>query len=181
MRVFCAIEIPQHVRARVLQHINKLRKEFPDAKASWNREANIHLTLKFLGEIPESSVTNLSSAAARAAAGLQPFKLQIERTGVFPNQRNPRVLWIGINDLTGRLDELYRRLEDEGAMEGFEREGRKFHPHLTIARLRQPQGAKALVMSHSQVDRSILSSRHIRCKNYPQITQISSIRGFESA
>ena len=152
MRVFCAIEIPEQVRARVLQHIDRLRACVPDAKASWSREANIHLTLKFLGEIPDSAVIKLSNSASRAVSGLTPFALQLKQTGVFPNQRQPRVMWLGISDPSGKLHELNRRLEDEAAKEGFARDGRPFHPHLTVARLRQPQDARTLATAHQQLD-----------------------------
>ena len=150
-RMFCAVHVPRPARELVLRHIESLRRALPEAKASWARDANIHLTLKFLGDIPQSSVTNLSNAAARAAATVTPFSIQIERTGVFPNRRQPRVLWIGITDASGGLARLYKRLEDEAAKEGFKREGRPFHPHLTVARLRHRAKAQALAAAHQQL------------------------------
>lgn len=150
-RIFCAVEVPPVVRQRVLQHIESIRKAVPDAKASWSRDANIHLTLKFLGDITPAAVTKLSSAAARAVAGLAPFPIQFKDTGVFPNQRQPRVLWIGVTEASNKLTELHARLEAEAAKEGFEREGRRFHPHLTAARLRQPVNARALAEAHQRL------------------------------
>lgn len=149
-RCFCAIEIPVTARELVLDHINRLRAAVPDAKASWSRDANIHLTLKFLGDIPQTSLSKLSDAATRAVAGLASFAIRIENTGVFPNQRQPRVMWIGIND-SEQLKTLHVRLEDEAAKERFEREGRRFHPHLTIARLRPAEKARALAQAHQQM------------------------------
>ncbi len=151
-RVFCAIELPPSVRATILEYIAKLKLTVPEARASWARETNLHLTLKFLGEIKHSSVASLSKAAARATADVAPFTLQLEHTGVFPNQRQPRVLWIGVNDPSGELNRLYRQLEEQTAKEGFEREGRAFHPHLTVARLRQPKDARKLATAHQQLD-----------------------------
>jgi 2'-5' RNA ligase len=148
-RVFCAIEIPEPVRQNVLQHIASLKEAVPDAKASWGRDANLHLTLKFLGEIPQSSVADISTAASRAVAGLEPFSIRLEQTGVFPKQGQPRVLWIGLND-SGKLGELHARLEDESANVGFAKDSRPFHPHLTVARLRQPRHARTLAATHRE-------------------------------
>jgi 2'-5' RNA ligase len=129
-----------------------LREAVPDAKASWGRDANLHLTLKFLGEIPQTSVSNFSGAASRALAGLAAFSIRLEQTGVFPKHGPPRVLWIGVNDVAGNLGELHARLENEAAKEGFEKDDRPFHPHLTIARLRQPRHARMLAAAHNQMD-----------------------------
>lgn len=151
-RVFCAIELSDGVRRRVIQHIARLKEAVPEALASWSRDANLHLTIKFLGEIPPISVQNLSAAASRAVEGLAPFRIRLEQTGVFPRHGPPRVLWIGINDLEGTLGELHARLEDECEKEGFQREQRPFHPHLTLARLRKPQHARTLASAHEGVE-----------------------------
>jgi 2'-5' RNA ligase len=151
-RVFCAIELPEAVQQRVTRHIVRLKEAAPDAKASWSRADNIHLTLKFLGDIPQASVRNLSEAASRAVAGVAPFKIRLEQTGVFPPHGSPRVLWIGVNDCEGKLGELHNHLEAECEKAGFLRESRTFHPHLTIARLRQPQHARTLTAPHKAMD-----------------------------
>ena len=151
MRVFCAIEIPDAVRQQVLRYIGRVREAVPDARASWSRDANLHLTLKFLGEISQASVPHLSEAASRATAGMQPFSIRLEQTGVFPSARQPRVLWLGIKDSSAKLAELHARLEEECASAGFLKEVRPFHPHLTIARLRQPAAARALAAAHLQM------------------------------
>ena len=151
-RVFCAIELPRPTRDLVLQHIACLKAAVSTARASWSRDANLHLTLKFLGEIPQTSVPDISHAASRAAASVQSFSIRLEQAGVFPSQRQPRVLWLGINDLSAKLAELRARLETESSRAGFAKEGRPFHPHLTIARLRQPAGAQALAGAHQQME-----------------------------
>ena len=151
-RVFCAIELPRDLRKRLTTHIKHLRDAVPQAHASWSQPDNIHLTLKFIGEIPQTRVENLLQAASRAVEDAAPFKIVIERTGVFPPHGPPRVLWIGINDSSGKLTELQGRLEDECAKEGFPKETRPFHPHLTIARLRKPQGARTLAATHKELD-----------------------------
>ncbi len=151
-RVFCAIELPQTARELVLKHIARLQEAVPDAKASWSRDSNLHLTLKFLGDIPRASVADVSAAASRALAGTSSFSIRLEHTGVFPKPAQARVLWIGLNDFSGKLGELQARLENEIANVGFEKDSRPFHPHLTIARTRQPQSARTLASTHLQLE-----------------------------
>lgn len=141
-RVFCAIELPPDVRARVLDHITKLRSASPTARVSWARDEGLHITLKFLGEMEPHKVRALSQAADHATQHVQPFSLVLENTGTFPTSGTPRVLWIGVSDRSGNLAKLQQSLEDECANEGFIREERTFHPHLTIARQRAPQGER---------------------------------------
>ncbi len=139
-------------RRPLLEHIARLKAVAPDAQASWSREANLHLTLKFLGEIKQTSVAELSNAASRAVADLSRFSIRLERTGVFPNHGAPRVLWIGINDLSGKLAELHAKLEHQAALAGFPKDSRRFQPHLTVARLRQPLHARTLAAAHERLE-----------------------------
>lgn len=150
-RVFCAIELPELVRDKISEHIICLRDAAPDSPASWSRAENVHLTLKFVGEIQVGRVDDLSQAAANTVAGLSPFDIEIGNTGAFPKHGTPRVLWIGVEDHTGRLAELQTKLEDECLRMGFEKEARAFSPHLTIARIRKPQGAPALTRAHKEM------------------------------
>jgi 2'-5' RNA ligase len=150
LRVFCAVELPAEVRAGAAAHAARVRERFSEVRASWPRAENLHLTLKFLGEIEEARVALLSAAAARAAEKSQAFELTIEGAGAFPPRGAPRVLWLGIRDDSGGLAQLQSRLEDECARSGFKREERPFQPHLTLARLRAPQGARALAQFHQE-------------------------------
>ncbi|HKO63084.1 MAG TPA: RNA 2',3'-cyclic phosphodiesterase [Pyrinomonadaceae bacterium] len=151
-RVFCAIEIPEEVQEKLGAHISELRRALPEMQASWIRPENIHLTLKFLGEIPQTRVQPLSEATRRAASSSNPFTIRLEQTGSFPPHGPARVLWIGIGDHEGRLAHLHSRLEGECEKEGFEKEARRFHPHLTVARLRKPHGARTLAEAHQQLE-----------------------------
>jgi 2'-5' RNA ligase len=151
-RVFCSIELPEAVLTHVLRHIARLKETVPQAKASWARDSNLHLTLKFFGEIEKTSVADFSKAISRAVTGLQPFPIRLQQTGAFPNHRQPRVLWIGVNDVSAKLVELHARLEEESARVGFAKEMRPFHPHLTIARLRETANARALATAHKSIE-----------------------------
>ena len=150
IRVFCAVELPAEIRAAVAAHAARLRREFPDARASWVRAEGLHITLKFIGEVEAARVAALSRAAAAAVGGFSPFRLSIEVSGTFPPRGAARVLWLGVKDESGQLARLQRRLEQECEAAGFPGEPRAFKPHLTVARLRTPKDAHALSEAHRQ-------------------------------
>jgi len=150
-RLFVAIELPAAARRRLIEHIDRLRSTMPEVRASWSREENLHLTLKFLGDIPATNVERLSVAASIATTRVEPFDIVVEGCGAFPPRGQPRVLWIGIRDLSGQLALLHQTLEDECAKAGFPREQRSFHPHLTIARIRKPHDSRYLATMHQEL------------------------------
>lgn len=150
-RVFVAIELPAPVRRKLIEHIDRLRTLVPDARASWVHEENLHLTLKFLGDVALTKVELVAQATQSAAKMVEPFELIVGGCGAFPPNGQPRVLWIGIEDPSGRLGLLRQTLEAEYEKAGFAREERPFHPHLTIARLRQPRGSRHLADLHKEL------------------------------
>jgi 2'-5' RNA ligase len=150
-RVFCAIDLPPDLKQKLADQVSRLRQAF-DVKASWTRADNVHLTIKFLGDVPVANSEKLSHAAARATQSLSPFRLTAEQCGVFPTHGPPRVLWIGITDPGGKLAQLHAQLEEECAIAGFPKEARPFHPHLTIARLRHSMNARSLGAAHRALD-----------------------------
>lgn len=151
LRVFCAVELPAEVRAAAAAHVARLRRDFPDARASWVRPEGLHVTLKFIGEVSAARVGDLSRAAAAAVEGSAPFGLSVEEAGTFPPRGAARVLWLGLRDDSGGLARLQQRLETECEAAGFPREPRAFKPHLTLARLRQPEGAYELSEAHRRL------------------------------
>jgi len=136
------------VRARLEKHVAQLRKEVPDAAASWSRVENIHLTLKFFGSVEVKRIEKISEAAERVVKQFSTFQIGVGGTGVFPRPSRPQVLWIGVSDPSGQLSVLQERFENECAAEGFAKEDRAYHPHLTIARTRKPEGARSLANAH---------------------------------
>ena len=151
-RVFCAFELPQVLRSRIEKHSQQVREAVPEAAASWSRPDNIHLTMKFFGNVDEARVPSISDALVRVVEELSTIKISVGGTGVFPRPSRPQVLWIGIDDISGALAEVQKRLEDECAREGFLKEDRAFRPHLTIARLRKPNNANRLAEAHLQAE-----------------------------
>jgi 2'-5' RNA ligase len=147
-RVFCAIELPEDVRSRLQEHIARLRKEFPDAAASWSRVENIHLTLKFFGNVEVNRIPKISVAATKAVKHFPKFEIDVGKTGVFPRPSRAQVLWIGVNDRSGKLSALHEKIDKECASEGFPKDERAYRPHLTIARIRKPENARQLADAH---------------------------------
>jgi 2'-5' RNA ligase len=143
-RTFAAIELPTPVRNHIHQHISQLRAAVPECRPSWSRVENIHLTLKFFGDVEQSSIRKISDAASRAVKDFTPFEILITGSGAFPKTTQPRVLWIGVDDPSQQLSKLQQRFEHECELEGFGKEERAFRPHLTIARIRKPEGARRL-------------------------------------
>lgn len=158
-RTFCAIELPPEVRSQLAKHAKQLRDAVPGVSASWSKPENVHLTLKFFGNVPTQNLAKISAAASRVGSEFSSFQIRIGGTGVFPRRSRPQVLWIGVEDSSGRLSDLQQRLEEEFAREGFAKEDRGYRPHLTIARLRRPEDARQLAEAHIQTKFSLIEVR----------------------
>ena len=139
IRTFVCIEVPETIRGRIASLQQELRGG--DAQVSWVKPSNIHLTIKFLGDVAASKIENIRLAVERAANPINKFEIEVGGAGCFPAPRNPRVLWVGLANLPESLKQLHVRIEDELAREGFEREAKRLSPHLTIGRVRAPKGA----------------------------------------
>ena len=139
IRTFICIEIPESIKQKIDSLQGELRKT--GAQVSWTKPASIHLTIKFLGDVAMGRIGDVSRAVERAATGRLPFEIEVEGAGCFPSPRSPRVLWVGLKTLPDPLEELHRAIEEELAREGFPKETKKFSPHLTIGRVRNPSNA----------------------------------------
>lgn len=147
-RIFIAVDIPPEVKRRVSEYIDDLRTDFSDLKVGWERAEKLHITLKFLGDVEPEKLCGLIEAIEKKAGILSKFTVKIERTGVFPNERKVRILWLGFGDEFGGLKKTYDLLESVCEKIGFHREKRAFLPHLTIARLRAPDKSADLAKKH---------------------------------
>jgi 2'-5' RNA ligase len=134
VRLFVAIGLPDAVRAGIASAIAALRTSRDPA--SWTTADKLHVTLKFLGETDPARLPAIREALERSVSGFATFRIEAEGGGAFPSARAPRVLWAGFREPL----ELARTLQDniEAALEaaGFPREGKPFHPHVTVARVR---------------------------------------------
>ncbi|HTO70954.1 MAG TPA: RNA 2',3'-cyclic phosphodiesterase [Myxococcota bacterium] len=137
VRAFLAVALPEPARASACAAIEALRAHVP-AGVRWTPAENQHLTLKFLGEIPEDRVDALVERAAAKLADVAPVELALGGFGAFPNAREARVLWLGVARGAAALAKLARRLDSASRVVGAERERRPFAAHLTLGRLREP-------------------------------------------
>ena len=134
IRTFVAIELDDSIKAGLTELQKRLKAEAPPGAVRWVRPDGIHLTLKFLGNVPASRIKEITRAIAGACRGFGPLLLSVGGLGCFPNSRRPRVLWVGVEEPTGALAKLQRAIEEALAGLGFPPEGRSFHPHLTLGR-----------------------------------------------
>ena len=136
IRAFVAAPIGDRARAALADAAARIRQEFPDG-IQWANPAGIHLTLKFLGNIPPSAVDPLLESLTPAAAMQPPFTLKLAGLGLFPHRRNPRVLWAGVSGDTDALSNLQMSVETALTALGYPPESRPFRPHLTLGRPRR--------------------------------------------
>jgi RNA 2',3'-cyclic 3'-phosphodiesterase len=143
VRVFVAIEASPSIRA----NCTKLTRRFErsEANAKWVEPENLHITLKFLGEVGLNETPVICEAVREAVGGMESFWLDIVGAGAFPNSENPKTVWIGTGEGENQLAELFERIEDKLAEKlRFRKEGRRFHGHLTLGRVRPGIGLDLL-------------------------------------
>lgn len=142
IRAFLAIDLPESYRARITAVQEHLKKSGADVR--WAAPGNIHLTLKFFGDIAENQLEPITSAAGCIAASTPVFSLGVQGAGAFPSLKNPRVLWLGLTGRTDSLGSLVQDLEQALSELGFPPEKRQFAPHLTLGRVRSSRGREEL-------------------------------------
>jgi 2'-5' RNA ligase len=136
IRSFIAIELPEEAK----KGLARLRKELErdgHKFVKWVAPGGVHLTLKFLSNIPSKRVTEITEAIEEAAGGISPFHLEISGLGAFPSLRQVRVFWVGISGELDKLSRLQQSIDSALAALGFAKEERPFVPHLTLARIRE--------------------------------------------
>ena len=142
IRTFIAIEIDAVIRARAAELIDVFRAAEADVK--WVETQNLHITLQFLGEVPEQQIAAACKAVEQGAAQVRPFDLEIGTAGAFPNSNRPRTLWIGASAGSDQMAELHEFVALELAELGYQDEDRKFQTHLTIGRTRSGKNVAEL-------------------------------------
>lgn len=154
LRAFIAIDIPPEIKQAISSQTASLRKESGRA-VRWAAVENIHLTLKFLGEVFSANLELLAKAIQSECPQTAPFTIYLKSMGCFPNPRRPRVIWIGLED-SPELIRLHRQAEATAARLGYTPDDKPFAPHLTIGRVREqasPAELQALrnLLEHSSV------------------------------
>jgi 2'-5' RNA ligase len=137
MRAFIALEIPKRIKSTLEDFLVELRARPGAEKVRWVTPRNMHLTLKFLGEIEPDSVSQIEGGLRAAGEGQSPIQLELSQIGCFPSAGKPRVLWIGIGGEIEVLLRLQARVDKALEASGFAGENRAYHPHLTLGRVRR--------------------------------------------
>lgn len=150
IRTFIAIELSDEIRAEIARVEDILREEGGDVR--WVRPENLHLTLKFLGDLEEGRIEEVVGGVRNAAQECAPFELVLFGAGAFPNFRRPRVIWIGAREEGGVLKRVHRNIEDELSRSGFPRDRKRFSPHLTIGRVRSARGMESVAEALQRVE-----------------------------
>ena len=143
IRTFICIELPETVKAHLSEFQSNLKGTGADV--SWVKPSNIHLTLKFLGDVPEQQLPVICETVTSAAHAIPPMSMRVTEAGSFPTTRNPRVLWVGIHPVPLQLQNLFELIESGLFKSGYAREDRPFSPHLTIGRVKSPRNLQALM------------------------------------
>jgi 2'-5' RNA ligase len=151
VRLFLAINLPDHARRAIVSSAEPLRQAAPTL--GWIDESRLHLTLKFLGEQSESLVPSLAEAMDEVTSRNTATGIRLGGIGAFPNFRRARVVWMGV-DQDPRLELLHHDVEVRCQTLGFELDARAFRPHLTLARVRQRPDV-ATMRKLSKASRSI--------------------------
>jgi RNA 2',3'-cyclic 3'-phosphodiesterase len=146
MRLFIAVDLPNEVR-EALAGIQGALRPLSDS-VRWVAPESIHITLKFLGEVPEKQVDDIDTALA--GLSWKPFTVTVRGVGFFPGNRSPRVFWAGMEAPT--MEGLAVELDSRMERLGFEKEKRAFRPHITLARARDTRIDSSLVTGASQYE-----------------------------
>ncbi|MCC6126531.1 MAG: RNA 2',3'-cyclic phosphodiesterase [Pirellulales bacterium] len=142
LRTFIAVEISAAARKKAAELIEILRAAGADVK--WVEPHNLHLTLQFLGDVPETAIADVCNAVKRGAAEVEPFDLEIFGAGAFPNVGKPRTVWLGAKEGAEKMADLHDCAALALAELGFQDEDRRFQTHLTIGRVKSMKNVSLL-------------------------------------
>ena len=134
LRLFLAVPVEQDILDTLVKAADRLRES--RAPVRWVRPEGMHLTVKFLGDTDRGKVQPLIQGLSRECMGVEPFPISVIGIGAYPNLRRPRVIWAGVDEPSRTLLRLYEAVEDVCAPLGWEREKRKFSPHITVGRVK---------------------------------------------
>jgi RNA 2',3'-cyclic 3'-phosphodiesterase len=183
MRLFVALEIPPEVRENLAALLKSLREASPQTR--WVRPKNLHVTLKFIGEVPAAKLADIRGALAGVRSE-QPVVLDFRGLGFFPNEKRPRVFWEGI-EASPNLKTLAAEIDGATEKLGIAREWRPFSPHLTLARFEPPRLPETLrVAIHENAEREFGSLRTsefhlIASKLKPSGAEYTTVESFRFA
>jgi 2'-5' RNA ligase len=143
IRCFIAIKIPSDITIEISNYIETLKKITPAVR--WAKADNLHLTLRFLGEIETERVEKVRSALSDMENKNETFRIKIDNSGCFPGRKRPRVFWLGVDSgAASNLRKIHKDLQEVLKYIGFDPDLRKFSPHLTIGRVKRTEDFSGL-------------------------------------
>ncbi len=142
MRLFIAALLPPEIQGRIDEYIKVIRPHCEGVK--WEKRDKLHVTIKFMGDVEETMYKRVSSVLSSALEDHSLISMEIQRFGGFPILSNPRVLYVGLSD-NPSLNEIQQKIENALETLGFEKERRKFTPHVTIGRIRNRMRLKGTI------------------------------------
>lgn len=143
LRTFFAVDTPQHIKMKMLEVQSLLKESNADVK--WESLEKFHITIKFLGDVFENVLAEMTQKLREALKRNKPFTLSYQDVGCFPNLKNPRVVWIGCENPDGELLNIKNEIDNVTVPYGFPMEERKFHPHITLGRVKGNHNMRELV------------------------------------
>ena len=152
--MFLAISLPEDVVAKLQEIQGSLRKAAGRAQVRWTNREQLHLTMKFLGNVPVEQCPALLSAASQTCASFPLLQLTAGHVGFFPNAQKPRVIWVGVEDSGGLLPKLHAEIEKAVAPYSAEEPENRFQAHVTLARVKQMRREEAEKLAQSATSSS---------------------------
>lgn len=156
IRTFIAIKLAPEIISSITRVQEKLRGT--GGRVKWVEPSNIHITLKFLGNITPEQLDKVIFSTREALRPFKPFDVSVSGLGAFPRAASPRVIWVGVKEGKEKLTRLSKAIDDSLSRIGFPPERRQFSPHLTLGRVKSPQGIGGLTQAITSTDASNLGN-----------------------
>ena len=171
IRAFVAIELPGNVRRELERIQGSLKGKGVPHHVRWVKPEGIHLTLKFLGNVPAGSITEIVRVVTQGSEGIKPFTISFGGLGCFPSSSRPSVIWVGVEGDTGTLMRLQTAVEDSLSALGYPAEKRRYTPHLTLGRV-----ARDVAASERRRLGDIVGEQTVGSLGEMQVRDVSLIR-----
>jgi len=155
MRAFIAIELPANIKDTVSKIQDRLKTNLP--KVSWVKPNNLHLTLKFLGEVSSQQLDDINQITAETVKTITGFEIKLDSLGAFPNPAFARIIWIGSQQLPKPLEQIVEQLETRLAGLGIPKEERPFRAHITIGRIKHHLNPSDLEKAIAQIKNDLVN------------------------
>ncbi len=152
LRTFLALPLDEVIVERLVEVQQSLASA--GARVRWVDRKNLHLTIKFLGDVTDEQSPEVCRVVEKVAAQIEPFEFSVARVVSVPPAGAMRMVWVGVDEPTGRLEKLHELLEESYAEMGFKKENRSFRPHLTLGRVKGRQNVRQLRAAVAEIAES---------------------------